>query len=477
MGKQTGFLEYDRETAAEQPCQERIQNWDAFHPAQSEASIQTQAARCMNCGVPFCHAGVTWRGVGSGCSVGNLIPEWNHLVYKGHYEEAFRRLEKTNPLHECTSRVCPALCEGACTSGLNGEPVAIREVERFLSDMAWEKDWVVPRPPKQRNGKTVAVVGSGPAGLTAAHALNQRGFTVTVFEKSEEPGGLLMFGIPNMKLPKDLVRKRVDILRQEGIEFVCGQDVGRDVPVSELDRFDAVLLCGGAGQPRDLSVSGRNLPGVRFAVPFLADATWRVLRGDTDDKPMAGRKVVVIGGGDTGNDCVATSIRMGAESVVQLEIMPPAPETRAVSNPWPRWPLVLKTDYGQQEAIWMYGSDPRTFEVTAVSILGDDATGVTAIETAEVEWVNTERGRIPKPIESTKKRIPATDVLIAMGFVGAETYLPEAMGLSLDRNAYATTRAGVFTAGDMRTGQSLVVRASADAKQAASEVERYLLET
>lgn len=476
MGKITGFLEYNRKTAEELPCEERVQNWDAFHPAQSEANIREQAARCMNCGVPFCHAGVNWRGVGSGCSVGNLIPEWNHLVYKGHLEEAYRRLEQTNPLHEFTSRVCPALCEGACTAGLNGEPIAIREIERFLSDLAWEKGWVTPHPPSERNGKTVAIVGSGPAGLTAAYQLNQRGFTVTVFEKSEEPGGLLMFGIPNMKLPKERVRRRVELFRQEGITFVCNTDVGKEMPVSELDRFDAVLLCGGAGQPRDLSVTGRNLPGVQFAVPFLAAATRRVLTGETQEKSMEGHQVVVIGGGDTGNDCVATSIRLGATSVTQLEIMPPAPETRAVGNPWPRWPLVLKTDYGQQEAIWMFGSDPRTFEVTAVSILGDDATGVSAIETAEVEWVNTERGRIPKPKESTILRIPATDVLIAMGFVGAETYLPEAMGLSLDRNAYATTRAGVFTAGDMRTGQSLVVRASADAKRAADEVERYLLE-
>ena len=236
-----------------------------------------------------------------------------------------------------------------------------------------------------------------------------------------------------------------------------------------------MLLCGGAGQPRDLSVSGRNLPGVRFAVPFLADATRRVLRGDTDDKPMAGRKVVVIGGGDTGNDCVATSIRMGANAVMQLEIMPPAPETRAADNPWPRWPMVLKTDYGQQEAIWLYGRDPRTFEITAVSIIGNETSGVTAIETAQVEWVNTEKGRVPKQIESTRRKQAATDVLIAMGFVGAESYLPEAMNLSLDRNGYATTRPGVFAAGDMRTGQSLVVRAEADAKRAAEAVERYLL--
>ena len=475
MGKLTGFLEYDRKTADECCAQERIQNWDAFHPAQSAAEIEQQAARCMNCGVPFCHAGVSWRGVGSGCTLGNLIPEWNHLVFKGHFEEAYRRLEKTNLLHECTSRVCPALCEGACTCGMNGEPVAIREVERFLSDMAWENGWVVPRMPKERIDKSVAVVGSGPAGLTAAHVLNQRGFAVTVFEKSEEPGGLLMFGIPNMKLPKERIRQRVEILRQEGIMFVCNTDVGKDLPVTALDKFDAVLLCGGAGQPRDLSVSGRNLPGVRFAVPFLADATRMVLRGETEEKPLAGRKVVVIGGGDTGNDCVATSIRMGANSVIQLEIMPPAPETRAQDNPWPRWPLVLKTDYGQQEAIWLYGRDPRTFEITAVSIIGNENSGVTAIETAEVEWVTTERGRMPKQIESTIRRQPATDVLIAMGFVGAETYLPGALNITLDKTTYATSRPGVFAAGDMRTGQSLVVRASADAVRAAKEVERYLL--
>ncbi len=474
MGKLTGFLEYDRKTAEECSAQERIQNWDAFHPAQTAEEIAFQAARCMNCGVPFCHAGVSWRGIGSGCTLGNLIPEWNHLVFKGHYEEAFRRLEKTNLLHECTSRVCPALCEGACTCGMNGEPVAIREVERFLSDLAWEKGWVVPRPPKERVEKSVAVIGSGPAGLTAAHILNQSGINVTVYEKSEEPGGLLMFGIPNMKLPKERVRQRVEILKQEGITFVCNTDVGRDLPVSELDKFDAVVLCGGAGQPRDLSVTGRNLPGVRFAVPFLADATRRLLAGETEEKPLAGRKVVVIGGGDTGNDCVATSIRLGANSVVQLEIMPPAPETRALDNPWPRWPIVLKTDYGQQEAIWLFGRDPRTFEITAVSIIGNEESGVTGIETAQVEWVMTERGRIPKQIESTVKKQAATDVLIAMGFVGAETYLPEAMRLTLDKTAYMTSRPGVFAAGDMRTGQSLVVRASADAVHAAEEVIRYL---
>lgn len=516
MGKPTGFMEYDRALAPEQPCATRIRNWDEFHPVQDGESIRMQAARCMNCGIPFCHAGVSWRGVSSGCTIANLIPEWNHLVYMGRDEEAYRRLEMTNPLHEFTSRVCPALCEGSCTAGLNGEPVAIREIERYLSDTAWENGWVKPHPPASRNGFTVAVIGSGPAGLTAAHYLNSRGFTVTVYEKSEEPGGLLMFGIPNMKLPKDIVRRRIELFRQEGVQFLCGIDVGRDLPVAELDRYDAVLLCGGAGQPRDLSVTGRNLPGVQFAVPFLADATRRLLaeqasarktastatgQGDTPatsgqealsatrdqgvisatsdqdpEKPLAGRRVVVIGGGDTGNDCVGTAIRMGAASVVQLEIMPPSPETRAQDNPWPRWPFVFKTDYGQKEAIWLYGRDPRSFEVTAVSIEGSDETGVTAIETVQVVWTQGEKGRYPKPLESTRRRIPATDVLLAMGFVGAETYLPEALSLQTSRDAYQTSRAGFFAAGDMRTGQSLVVRAEADAKKAAQAAEKWLLD-
>ncbi len=476
MGKPTGFMEYDRELAPEQPCADRINSWDEFHPVQTDTGIREQAARCMNCGIPFCHAGVSWRGVSSGCTIGNLIPEWNHLVYKGRDAEAYRRLEMTNPLHEFTSRVCPALCEGSCTAGLNGEPVAIREIERYLSDTAWEKGWVVPHPPQTRNGMTVAIIGSGPAGLTAAHYLNSKGFSVTVYEKSEEPGGLLMFGIPNMKLPKELVRRRIELFRQEGIEFLCGIDVGRDLPVSELDRYDAVLLCGGAGQPRDLSVTGRNLSGVRFAVPFLADATRRVLAGETGDQPMAGHRVVVIGGGDTGNDCVATSVRMGAAAVTQLEIMPPSPQTRAEDNPWPRWPFVFKTDYGQNEAIWLYGRDPRSFEVTAVSIEGTEETGVTGIETVQVVWTEGERGRFPKPLESTRRRVPATDVLIAMGFVGAETYLPEALNLQTSRDKHHTSREGFFAAGDMRTGQSLVVRAEADARKAAEAVAQWLLD-
>ncbi len=474
MGKPTGFLEYTRETADEQMPAGRISNWDEFHPHMDEALAKEQAARCMNCGIPFCHGGVNWRGVSSGCTIGNLIPEWNDLVYHGHFKEAYERLALTNPLHEATSRVCPALCEGSCTVGLHGEPVAIREIERFLSDMAWEKGWVKPHSPETRNGKTVAVVGSGPAGLTAAYYLNQAGFTVTVYEKSEQPGGLLMFGIPNMKLPKDVLQRKIDVFKAEGINFITNTDVGKDLPVTALDAYDSVLLCGGAGQPRDLSVSGRTLPGIRFAVPFLADATRRVMAQDTEVKPLAGRKVVVIGGGDTGNDCVATSIRQGADSVVQLEIMPPSPELRAPDNPWPRWPFVFKTDYGQKEAIAIYGQDPRSFMITAVSILGDE-NGVRGIETVQVDWVDEGGRKVPKPIENTKNVLPATDILIAMGFVGAETYLPEALDLKIDRGSHNTSKTKFFTAGDMRTGQSLVVRAENDARLAARTIEKYLL--
>ena len=276
-----------------------------------------------------------------------------------------------------------------------------------------------------------------------------------------------------MKLPKDLLARKIDVLRAEGIHFICNTDVGRDLPVAELDRYDAVVLAGGAGQPRDLAVTGRNLPGVRFAVPFLAEATRRVVANDTESKPLAGHKVVVIGGGDTGNDCVATSIRMGADSVVQLEIMPPSPQTRADSNPWPRWPFVMKTDYGQKEAIFLFGRDPRTFQITALSIQGGDA-GVTGIETVQVEWVTEDGRRFPKPIESTRRVQPATDVLIAMGFVGAETYLPEALGIEPDRARHTTANPKFFYAGDMRTGQSLVVRAEADGKKAAQAVAVYL---
>lgn len=472
MGKPTGFMEYNRKTAEERKPAERIGNWEAFHPGLTEAEAVEQAARCMNCGIPFCHGGVVWKGVSSGCTLCNLIPEWNDLTYRGQYEEAWKRLFKTSPFPEFTARVCPALCEGSCTTGLHDKPVAIKEIERFLSDMAWEKGWVKPNPPAERIGKKVAVVGSGPAGLTAAWRLNQMGIDVTVYEKSDKPGGLLTYGIPNMKLPKEVVARRIKFLEKEGIRFVTNCDVGRDLPTVQLDQYDAVVLSGGAGQPRDLSVEGRTMDGVYFAVPYLSESTKRVMAGDQDDKPLAGKNVVVIGGGDTGNDCVATAIREGAKSVIQLEIMPAMPDDRAEDNPWPRWPFVLKTDYGQQEAIYLFGHDPRQFCTTTARLIGVDNT-VTGIETTQVEWVNDNGRRIPKPVAGTLKEYPADLVLLALGFTGAETYLPEALGITLSKT-HATSKAGYFAAGDMRTGQSLVVKAMKDGLDAALEVACYL---
>lgn len=465
-------MEFNRKTAEERSPEDRIHDWDAFHPVLSTEAISQQAARCMNCGTPFCHGGVIWKGVASGCSLGNLIPEWNDLVYRGQYEEAWKRLDKTSPFPEFTARVCPAPCEGGCTTGFHTQAVAIKEIERYLSDLSWEKGWVKPRPPKVRNGKKAAVVGSGPSGLAAAWALNKRGVEVTVYEKSELPGGLLMFGIPNMKLPKEIVTRRIKILEEEGIHFVTNCDVGKDLPVEKLSEYDAVILCGGAGQPRDLTVEGRNLEGIRFAVPFLTEATKMVLTGDVDSKPLEDKNVIVIGGGDTGNDCVATSIRQGAKTVVQLEIMPALPGSRAEDNPWPRWPFIMKTDYGQQEAIYLFGHDPRNFCTSTARIIGDGEK-VTAIETMQIEWVTENGRRIMKPVEGTIKQYPADLVLLALGFTGAETYLPEALGITMGKT-HATNKPGVFAAGDMRIGQSLVVRALRDGIDAAKEAAVYM---
>lgn len=472
MGKATGFMEYNRKTAEERLPQERLQDWEAFHPGLSEDEAKIQAARCMNCGTPFCHGGVNWKGVTSGCPLGNLIPEWNDLVYRGQYEEAWQRLAKTSPFPEFTSRVCPALCEGACTAGLHWAPVTVKEIERFITDMAWEKGWIKPNPPKTRIGKKAAVIGSGPAGLSAAWKLNRLGVDVTVYEKSERAGGLLTFGIPNMKLPKEVVARRIKFLEDEGITFITNTDVGKDVKAEELDQYDCIVLCGGAGQPRDLTTEGRTLDGIRFAVPYLSEATRRVLAGDTQAKPLQGKNVIIIGGGDTGNDCVATTLREGAASVIQLEIMPALPTERAEDNPWPRWPFVLKTDYGQQEAIYLTGYDPRQFCTTTSSFISENG-HVKAIETVQVDWVTENGRRIPKPREETKKVYPADLVLIAMGFVGAESYLPEALNVTLGKT-HATNKPGVFTAGDMRTGQSLVVKAMRDGLDAAQEAFRYL---
>lgn len=473
MKRITAFYTQPRQDVPPRPPQQRAEDFEELHGAFDEATLRQQAARCMNCGTPYCHSGVNWRGMGSGCALGNLIPEWNDLVYQGNYHEAWVRLVRTNPFPEFTGRICPAPCEGSCTCGLVGEPVTIREIERFLADSAYENGWHDDEAALPASGKTVGVVGSGPAGLTAAWLLHRQGHEVTVYEKADRPGGLLMYGIPNMKLPKDVVLRRVEGMKKMGIRFEYGVDAADPSVAKRLEKaHDAVLLCCGAEVARDLNVPGRDLPGVELAVPYLARATRAVLEGG-ENTQLRGKRVVVIGGGDTGNDCVATAIRQGAVSVVQLEIMPPAPGARAADNPWPRWPQVKKTDYGQQEAAAAFGQDPRLYQTQTVAIEGDCC--VQRLQIEQVEWANKDGRRIPVPVNGSRKQLDADAVLLAMGFVGADPGILSAFDARrADTGAYQTTRAGLFSAGDMRTGQSLVVRAMADAVKAAAQVDDYL---
>lgn len=488
MGKATGFMEYLREVAAEVSPQERIQNWDEFHLHMEDDRLQTQGARCMDCGTPFCHTGLEISRMASGCPINNLIPEWNDLVYRGLWEEALDRLHKTNNFPEFTGRVCPAPCEGACVLGITNPPVTIKNIEYSIAEKGWDEGWISPTLPPQRTGKKVAVVGSGPAGLAAAAQLNRAGHWVTVYEREDRPGGLLMYGIPNMKLDKkEVVLRRLDVLQAEGVTFVCNTEIGKDLPVENLlNDFDAVVLCTGATKPRNLEIEGRDLKGIHFAMEFLTGNTRTVLEGSpTEDYiSAAGKDVIIIGGGDTGTDCVGTSMRHGCQSVTQLEIMPKPPETRAADNPWPEWPKVYRMDYGQEEAAAMFGDDPRVYTTTATRFEGDEQGQVKAVHTVQVEWAKDEQGRfMPKPIEGTQRVLPAQLVLLAMGFLGPEQPLLEALGLErdgrsnvkADHGSFATSIRGVFAAGDCRRGQSLVVWAINEGRGAARECDRYLM--
>ncbi len=488
MGKPTGFIEFAREVAAELDPRDRIRNWDEFHLPLPEEKLRTQGARCMDCGTPFCHTGITLSGMASGCPINNLIPEWNDLVYRGLWHEALDRLHKTNNFPEFTGRVCPAPCEGACVLGIHNPPVTIKEIEHAIIDKGWEEGWIAPHPPAKRTGKKVAIVGSGPAGLCAAAQLNTAGHWVTVFERADRPGGLLMYGIPNMKLDKEkVVLRRLQLLEQEGVKFVCNTEVGKDLPAEQLlKEFDAVVLCTGATLPRNLPIPGRELTGIHFAMEFLTANTKAVLDRHTNGSFInaAGKDVVIIGGGDTGTDCVGTSLRHGCRSLVQLEIMPKPPLERAPNNPWPEWPKVYRMDYGQEEAAAQFGSDPRVYLTTATHFEGDDNGHVKAVHTVEVEWTKDDAGRfIPKHIPGTEKVIPAQLVLLAMGFLGPEQPLLDALGLDRDSRSnikaeygqYATSIPGVFAAGDCRRGQSLVVWAFNEGRGAARECDRYLM--
>jgi len=488
MGKPTGFKEYPRELPADRSPKTRIADWNEFHDHMSEEKLKKQGARCMDCGIPFCHTGSIVAGMASGCPVNNLIPEWNDLVFRGLWHEALERLHRTNNFPEFTGRVCPAPCEGSCVLGINEPPVTIKNIEASIIDRGFDEGWVKPEPPATRTGKKIAVVGSGPAGLAAAAQLNKAGHWVTVFEREDRIGGLLMYGIPNMKLDKKIVQRRVDILAQEGIQFTMNTAVGKDYPAEKLMKeFDAVVLACGATKPRDLPIESRQLKGVHFAMEFLLRNTKSLLDGQpTQDFITAKDKhVVIIGGGDTGTDCVGTSMRHGCKGLIQLEIMAQPPDSRAPDNPWPQWPKVYKMDYGQEESAAIFGADPRKYLVTAKRFIDDGQGNVKAVEIVEVKWEkDAATGRFgPKEVPGTTKQIPADLVLLAMGFLGPEEPLVKSLGLAQDERSnvkaeygkYATSLKGVYAAGDMRRGQSLIVWAINEGRGCAKAVDEFLM--
>ncbi|MFC5446904.1 glutamate synthase subunit beta [Paenibacillus aestuarii] len=488
MGKPTGFMEYKREVATETTPLQRIGHWKEFATPLADEKLQTQGARCMDCGIPFCHTGKLISGMAAGCPVNNLIPEWNDLVYRGLWREALDRLHKTNNFPEFTGRVCPAPCEGSCTVGLKDSPVAIKSIEKAIIDKGFAEGWIKPQPPEIRTGKKVAVVGSGPSGLAAAAQLNKAGHWVTVFERADRIGGLLMYGIPNMKLDKKYVQRRVDLLEAEGITFITNAHVGVNYPIEKLqEEFDAIVLCGGATKGRDLMIEGRELKGIHLAMEFLGKNTKSLLDSEHADGAYIsaeGKDVIVIGGGDTGTDCVGTSLRHKAKSVTQFEIMPKAPDTRQANNPWPEWPKVHKVDYGQQEAAALQGADPRQYLINTKKFVGDENGNLKELHTVLIEWQKNEKGQfVPVEVPGSEKVYPAQLVLVAMGFTGPEHTVLDQLGVERDERSnakaeygrFATNQPGVFAAGDMRRGQSLVVWAINEGRAAAREVDRYLM--
>ncbi|HIX58984.1 MAG TPA: glutamate synthase subunit beta [Candidatus Blautia gallistercoris] len=489
MGKPTGFIEYERETARVEDPKTRIKHFHEFRTPLSREKQQKQGARCMACGVPFCQSGMMLGGMASGCPLHNLVPETNDLVYWGNWKQAYLRLSKTHCFPEFTSRVCPALCEAACTCNLDGEPVATKENERAIIETAFAEGWVKAEPPKVRTGKKIAVVGSGPSGLAAAMQLNKRGHQVTVYERSDRIGGLLRYGIPNMKLEKSVIDRRLALMEEEGVIFKTNVNVGVDVKASELlKEYDRVILACGASNPRDIQVPGREAKGIYFAVDFLKSVTKSLLDSDFKDQAYIsakGKNVIVIGGGDTGNDCVGTAIRLGAKSVTQLEMMPKAPDTRAENNPWPQWPRVCKTDYGQEEAIAVFGHDPRIYQTTVTEFIPNKKGEVCQAKLVKLESKRDEKtGRMMMvPVEGTETVVEADLVLIAAGFLGTQKYIADAFGVELNARTnvatepeqYQTSVAKVFTAGDMHRGQSLVVWAIREGREAARAVDESLM--
>ncbi|MBT7254457.1 MAG: glutamate synthase subunit beta [Planctomycetaceae bacterium] len=483
MGKPTGFKEFQRVTIPYRLPLVRIDDYQEIYTTPDVDHLTTQGARCMDCGVPFCQST-------SGCPIDNLIPEWNDLIYRGRWEDALRRLEKTNNFPEFTGRVCPAPCEGSCVLGITDPPVTIKNIESTIVNRGFEEGWITAQPPEHRTGKTIAIVGSGPAGLAAADQLNQAGHTVTVFERADRIGGLLMYGIPNMKLDKQDVLRRVQLLQDEGITFKTGVDVGKDISPQQLvNDFDALLLATGATQPRDLPIPGRELNEIHFAMDFLTANTQSLLNSehvDGDFISAKDKKVVVIGGGDTGTDCIATALRHGAESIVNLEIIPQPPADRADNNPWPQWPRVYRVDYGHEEVAAKWGKDPRDYAIESVQFNDDDHGNLKSITVTQVDWSKpVENGPPFSRVVGSEKTIEADLVLLAMGFLGPEHYVVEALkdemqlaprsNYQATHGEFTTSIPSVFAAGDCRRGQSLVVWAINEGRGAARAIDLHLM--
>ncbi|MGF1560288.1 MAG: glutamate synthase subunit beta [Flavobacteriaceae bacterium] len=472
MGKTTGFLEFDRKVEAYAPAEERVKNYKEFTLPLKEIEIKEQGARCMDCGIPFCH---------SGCPLGNLIPDFNDAVYRGKWEKAATILHSTNNFPEFTGRLCPAPCEEACVLGINEDPVSIENIEKNIVEKAFEKGWVKAIPPETRTGKKVAVIGSGPAGLAAAQQLNRAGHWVTVFERDEKPGGLLRYGIPDFKMEKDVIDRRLNVLEEEGINFKCGINIGKDIKADALKAdYDAIVLCGGATVRRNLPIKGSELKGVVQAMDFLPQSNRRVagIQYPGEDILAKGKNVVVIGGGDTGSDCIGTSIRQGANSVSNFEIMPMGTTARPEDQPWPFWPMRLRTSSSHKE-----GAE-RFFSISTKQFIGDQDGNLTGLITTEVEWINKPGQRpVLQEVKDTEKEWKCELALLALGFTGSEMTIADQLGIEADTRTnikasekdYRTNVPGVFVAGDQRRGQSLIVWAISEGRQAAHHVDIYLM--
>ena len=480
MGKPTGFKEFPRQTVPYRLPLVRIEDYDEIFTEPDQEHLQIQGARCMDCGVPFCQSS-------TGCPIDNLIPEWNELVYRGRWREALDRLHKTNNFPEFTGRTCPAPCEGACVLGITDPAVTIKNIENAIIDRGFAEGWITPQPPATRTGYKVAVIGSGPSGLAAAAQLNKVGHQVTVYERSDRVGGLLMYGIPNMKLDKGVVERRVNLLRAEGIEFITSANVGQDIDIKELHQAnDAIVLCTGATKPRDLPIPGRDLRGVHFAMEFLTANTKSLLDSNLEDGnyiSARGKDVIVIGGGDTGTDCIGTSLRHGCNSLVNFELLPKPPNARAEDNPWPQWPRIFRVDYGHEEVQLKFGEDPREYCIESLEFIDDGDGNLAGVKTMQVQWDKDEQGRWQKShAEGSEKVWKADLVLLAMGFLGPEHYVAETLELECDGRSnyqaehgrFETSVPKVFAAGDCRRGQSLVVWAINEGRGAARAVDVFL---